>query len=176
MTSTASKASLTGRSWQRSTVLRLIAAEAPCNLAGSACHDGGVPTTTDRPTFVYDGDCAFCSSCARFIERRIPTPARVEAWQHVDLAALGLTVDECDAAVQWVPVGGQHLAGPLAIAALLRSSRPWWAIAGRALELRPVLALARPAYGWVSRHRHLMPGGTATCSMPAAERPGAGRS
>jgi hypothetical protein len=28
-----------------------------------------------RHTFVIDGDCAFCSTCARFIERRIPTPA-----------------------------------------------------------------------------------------------------
>ena len=34
-----------------------------------------------RPVFLFDGDCAFCSTCARFIERRIPTSAFVEAWQ-----------------------------------------------------------------------------------------------
>ena len=43
----------------------------------------------ETSTFVYDGDCAFCTSCAQFIERRIPTGARVVPWQFADLAALG---------------------------------------------------------------------------------------
>jgi predicted DCC family thiol-disulfide oxidoreductase YuxK len=122
------------------------------------------------PTFVYDGDCAFCSSCARFVQRWIPTPARVEAWQLTDIAALGLTVEECDAAVQWSTSATQHSSGPAAIADLLKSSRPWWRVAGHLLSLRPVLWVAWPVYRWVARNRDKMPGGTATCALPQAER------
>lgn len=124
-----------------------------------------------RPTFLYDGDCAFCSACARFVERRIPSPAQVLPWQFADLDALGLTADECEGAVQWVAPGRRlTAAGPDAIAALLATSRPVWRVAGGVLRLRPVRALAWPAYRWVARNRHRMPGGTAACSLPQAQR------
>jgi predicted DCC family thiol-disulfide oxidoreductase YuxK len=127
--------------------------------------------------FVFDGDCAFCSACARFLQRRVPTAARIDPWQFTDLARLGLTVAECDAAVQWVPGVPRHgaakiEAGPAAIAALLRTSRWYWRVAGRVLGARPVLALAWPVYRWVARNRDRMPGGTAACAVPAAQRPG----
>ena len=38
-------------------------------------------------TFVYDGDCGFCTRCAQFAERRIATTARIVPWQRADLAA-----------------------------------------------------------------------------------------
>jgi predicted DCC family thiol-disulfide oxidoreductase YuxK len=126
------------------------------------------PATSSQPVFVYDGDCAFCSTCARFILRRIPTPAHVTPWQHVDIAALGLTEDECDTAVQWV--GRVHTSGPAAIADLLRSSGGIWRGLGRVLALRPVLAAAGPVYRFVARHRDRMPGGTAACALPNSER------
>ena len=124
-----------------------------------------------RPTFVFDGDCAFCSTCARFIERRIHTPALVEAWQRLDLAALGLTADECADAVQWVGDEGETAAGPAAIARLLRraegpSGYLLWRAAGAVLGTRPALALAWPAYRWVARNRYRLPGGTAACALP----------
>jgi predicted DCC family thiol-disulfide oxidoreductase YuxK len=122
------------------------------------------------PTFVYDGDCAFCTSCARFIERRIPTTAQVLPWQFADLDALGLTVEQCEQAVQWVAPDGRTVAGPDAIAELLRDSRFAWRTVGRALGWRPVRRLAWPAYRWVARNRHRMPGGTAACALPAASR------
>ena len=122
-------------------------------------------------TFVYDGDCAFCTSCARFALRWVPTPAVIVPWQTADLARLGLTATGCQAAVQWVAPGRQRrpaapLAGPDAIAALLRTSRAGWRAVGRLLQLRPVRALAWPAYRWVARNRHRLPGGTAACALP----------
>lgn len=124
-----------------------------------------------RPTFVYDGDCAFCSSCARFVQRWVPTTAVVVPWQRTDVGALGLTKADCDAAVQWVASPGTPpRAGPNAIAALLRSSHAGWRVVGRLLDLRPVRLVAWPAYRWVARNRHRMPGGTATCSLPQAQR------
>jgi predicted DCC family thiol-disulfide oxidoreductase YuxK len=120
---------------------------------------------------VYDGDCAFCSTCARFIEHRIHPPALVEAWQRLDLAALGLTADECAEAVQWVGGDGEVATGPAAIARLLRgaggpSGYLLWRPVGTVLGTRPALTLAWPVYRWVARNRHRLPGGTAACALP----------
>ncbi len=137
---------------------------------------------------LYDGDCGFCTAAARFIERHVPTPARVQAWQDTDLGALGLTAQQCRQAVRWVELetsgGRTSAAGAAAIAALLVSSSRWrWA--GRVLGRRPVLAVAEPGYRWVARHRHRLPGGsrpagaTVACGVaakPAGDRPPRGPS
>jgi predicted DCC family thiol-disulfide oxidoreductase YuxK len=127
------------------------------------------------PTFVYDGDCAFCTSCVRFIERyglrrRGSAPVRLVPWQFADLPALGLSVAQCEEAVQWVDPDGDRADGPEAISALLGVSAGAWRPVGWILARGPVLALARPAYRWVARNRHRMPGGTAACSVPYASR------
>jgi predicted DCC family thiol-disulfide oxidoreductase YuxK len=128
-------------------------------------RDDGDVAATERPVFVFDGDCAFCSSCARFIERRIRPSADVEAWQFADLDALGLTEDRVSAAVCFV-APGRITEGPAAIADLLRRAGLLWRAAGAVLGLRPITALAWPVYRWVARNRHRMPGGTATCALP----------
>jgi predicted DCC family thiol-disulfide oxidoreductase YuxK len=123
-------------------------------------------------TFLYDGDCAFCSSCVRFIERWIPTGAVITPWQFADLAALGVTEEAAGEAVLWVEPGRPTLAGPAAIARLLRTSQARaWRPAGAVLAVRPVTALAWPVYRWVARNRHRLPGGTAACALPRARRP-----
>ncbi|MER5455548.1 DUF393 domain-containing protein [Micromonospora sp. NPDC002389] len=124
----------------------------------------------ERSTFVYDGDCAFCTRCAEFIERRIPTGATVLPWQFADLDRLGLTEAECEEAVQWVGADGHRAAGPDAIAALLAGSGRLWRVAGAGLRFPPVRAAAWPVYRWVARNRHRMPGGTAACSLPQETR------
>ncbi|UWP83555.1 thiol-disulfide oxidoreductase DCC family protein [Dactylosporangium fulvum] len=120
----------------------------------------------DRPTFLFDGDCAFCSSCARFIEKRIRPDADVVAWQFADLDALGVTEEQVSSAVYYVAAGRPVTAGPVAIADLLRRASAPWRLAGGLLGLRPVSAVAWPAYRWVARNRHRMPGGTAACALP----------
>ncbi len=124
---------------------------------------------SDAAMFLYDGDCAFCTRCASLLQRHMHTPARIVAWQAIDLASLAVTEADCAAAVQWV-VAGQVAAGPAAFASLLRSATRsrglGWRLAGRVLATRPVLAVAWPAYRFVARHRHQMPGGTARCALP----------
>lgn len=128
----------------------------------------------NEAVFLYDGDCAFCSKCATVIERFMKTRAEVKPWQWADLDALGLTVDECDAAVQWVAPGASPQAGPDAIARLLRGAKGafgFWKAAGFVLSLPPVRWVAWPVYRWVARNRDRMPGGTAACALPQAHRP-----
>jgi predicted DCC family thiol-disulfide oxidoreductase YuxK len=127
-------------------------------------------------SFLYDGDCAFCSASARFIERHIHPPARVVPWQRTDLEPLGVTPQQCDQAVQWIAYSDAGArtgsAGPAAIADLMATSTRGWRVIGRVLGSRFGLAAAWPVYRWVARHRDRMPGGTATCALPAAQRPG----
>jgi predicted DCC family thiol-disulfide oxidoreductase YuxK len=119
--------------------------------------------------FLYDGDCAFCSSCARWLRRWVPTTVTVLPWQFADAGALGVTAAECDAAVQWID-GARRASGPAAIAALLRTSHVGWRGVGRLLGTRVGLALTWPVYRWVARNRDRMPGATATCALPSGQR------
>ena len=123
-----------------------------------------------RPVFLYDGDCSFCTTCAQFIERRIPSDAQVIPWQFADLDALDVTQPEAEEAVVWVDGPRPHPAGPEAIARLLVDAGSYWRLLGRVLDLPPVRWLAWPVYRLIARNRHRMPGGTAACSLPQAER------
>ena len=120
------------------------------------------------PVLVYDGDCAFCSSSARFVAerlRRSPADYAVEPWQRLDLEALGLTAAQCDAAVRWVSADGIPDAGHVAIARALRASRWWVRPVGVLLLVPGVCAVAARAYAWVAANRHRLPGGTPACSL-----------
>jgi predicted DCC family thiol-disulfide oxidoreductase YuxK len=135
----------------------------------------GIPRPGDRlgvvstTVFLFDGDCAFCSSAARFITRRIPTSATVVAWQFADLTALGVTQDAAEQAVQWIDARGVA-AGPVAISRLLIDAGSYWRPLGWLLALPPVRWAAWPAYRWIARNRHRLPGGTAACSLSDHQR------
>src|SRR4051794_19255864 len=98
-----------------------------------------------RPVLVFDGDCAFCTSSVRLLEK-IGPKAEIVAWQQADLGALGLTEEKAAAAVQWVAIDGSIRSGHEAIAAALRSAGGIWAFAGQALLSRWVAPIAAVAY------------------------------
>jgi len=140
----------------------------------NGCHDGDGRRRlwiVAGPVFLYDGDCAFCSSCVRLIQRRIPTHARIVAWQFADLDTLGVDPDSASAAVQWIDHRGVA-AGPEAIARLLSEAGSYWRPLGVILGTRPFLWIAWPVYRWVARNRHRLPGGTPACSVSQARGDG----
>jgi predicted DCC family thiol-disulfide oxidoreductase YuxK len=118
-----------------------------------------------RPVLLYDGDCAFCTSCARLIQR-IGLDAEVVAWQLADLAELGVAEEQAAGAVQWVGVDGTVRSGHEAIAAVLSTAGRPWTIAARALLLPGISWMAAKAYRLVADNRHRLPGGTAACGLP----------
>jgi predicted DCC family thiol-disulfide oxidoreductase YuxK len=127
---------------------------------------------TSPPVLLFDGDCAFCSSSARWLERAIPSPVTLVPWQWVELERLGVTPAEVEAAVVLVDVRRHRTHGPEAIAALARSSTSGaWRRVGAVAGTRAALAVAWPLYRWVARNRHRLPGGTPQCVLPAQDRP-----
>lgn len=113
---------------------------------------------------VFDGDCAFCSSCARLLERRVRPDAEIVAWQVADLDELGITGAQAATAVRWVEADGSVRTGHEAIAAAFGAARPAWRAAGRALLLPGIAPLAAVSYRLVARNRHRLPGGTPACA------------
>ena len=117
------------------------------------------------PLLVFDGDCGFCTSSARFGRRRLRLE-HVEPWQFLDLEAVGLTEAQCRQAVQWVAADGSILAAERAVIAALRHAGGAWKVLGAVMDLPGIRQLAGVLYRLVAKHRHRMPGGTAACRLP----------
>jgi len=122
-------------------------------------------TESSSAVLVWDGDCAFCAGCVRFIERRIRTDARIVAHQKADLASLGLTTQQCQAALQWVGADRTIRQGSRAVAALLRSSSFAWAMLGVAIDLPVVRVVSSAIYKLIANNRQRLPGGTEACAL-----------
>jgi predicted DCC family thiol-disulfide oxidoreductase YuxK len=112
---------------------------------------------TGTPTLLYDGDCGFCQRSVD-LAKRLGTTARVLPWQAADLAAFGTTPERAGHELLWV-------------ARLLTDCGGPWRLAGALLRLPPLSWLAHLLYRLVAGNRHRLPGGTAACVLPAADRP-----
>lgn len=121
-------------------------------------------------TLVYDGDCAFCTSSVRALGRLKLRVDDVTPWQFADLAALGLTVQDCDEAA-WLVDGDRRWSGATALGHLLLRSSWYWKPLGALLLTPPVSWVAKAVYRWVANNRDRMPGGTAACALPQEQRP-----
>jgi predicted DCC family thiol-disulfide oxidoreductase YuxK len=129
----------------------------------------------ERPVLVYDGDCGFCTTSVRFLERHIRTDATIVAYQFADLGDLGITAERAEYEVLWVDTEGRVTGGAQAVARLLMDAGGLWWPPGAIMRVPPFRWLAHGAYRLIANNRHRMPGGTAACMLPAAQRPGAGR-
>lgn len=134
---------------------------------------------------LFDGDCGFCSTSARFTRRWIDRKHRfdIEPFQtfsSAQLAAWGLDAQRCGESLHFVagPTGhapGPHpraYAGAAAMAATLRAGAPGWRPAGMLLAAPGISGLAERAYRWVAAHRYRLPGGTPACAVDPAARTG----
>ena len=118
---------------------------------------------------VFDGDCGFCTTSARWIEKRLADEVGVEPWQSLDLQSIGLTESDVTSAAWWIDDSGQPHRGHMAIGHALNSSHGVWRLVGRAIITPPVSWIARPAYWFVARYRYRLPGATDACRIPEAD-------
>jgi predicted DCC family thiol-disulfide oxidoreductase YuxK len=117
----------------------------------------------NRPVLLFDGDCAFCTSCVGLVEKRIRPDAEIVAWQFADLAELGVSEEQATEALQWIQADGSVRSGHEAIAAMLSASGPTWRIISRILLLPGIAWIAAQAYRLIADNRHRLPGGTPAC-------------
>jgi predicted DCC family thiol-disulfide oxidoreductase YuxK len=122
----------------------------------------------ERPVLLFDGDCAFCTSSVRVLQRIGPV-AEIVAWQRTDLAELGVSEEKAAAALRWVEVDGALRSGHEAVAAALLSAGRAWRIAGRILLLPGISWAAARTYRLVADNRHRLPGGTLACALPRVD-------
>lgn len=118
-----------------------------------------------RPLLVFDGDCGFCTTSARAGQRWLGLE-HVEPWQFLDLDSMGLTEQQCAAAVQWVDIDGSITSAQDAIIAALHHAGGIWRVMGRVMALPGIHQLAGVIYRWVARNRGRLPGGTPACQLP----------
>ena len=132
-------------------------------------------SSRQRPVLVYDGDCAFCTTCVRVLER-IGSDAEIVAWQFTDLAELRITAEQATDAVQWVQTDGAVHSGHEAIAAVLNTAGGIWKIIGRMILLPGISWMAANVYRLVADNRSRLPGSTPACarSPVRGQRPWSG--
>jgi predicted DCC family thiol-disulfide oxidoreductase YuxK len=128
-------------------------------------------SSRDRPLLLYDGDCAFCTTCARVLGR-IGPDTEIVPWQFTDLAELGVTEEQATEAVQWVGTDGTVRSEHEAIAATLNTAGRIWKIAGRTVLLPGISWLAAKVYRLVADNRYRLPGGTPACVRGRGGRAG----
>jgi predicted DCC family thiol-disulfide oxidoreductase YuxK len=126
-----------------------------------------------RPILLFDGDCGFCTTSVRFVERHIPSEAEMLAYQFADLEALGTTADRASREVLWVE-GDRVRGGAQAVAALLIDAGGLWRPLGMVMRVPPFRWIAAGVYHLITVNRFRLPGGTPACALPPRERPGAG--
>ncbi len=128
---------------------------------------------TERGLLIFDGDCGFCTTSARFASRWVDRGGQyaIAPWQELDVTTYGLTEQDCIDAAQFVGTDGTVVAGHLAIAAGLTHGGWAWRPLGHLLTLPGVSWLAARAYAWVADHRYLLPGGTPACAPQQAAQP-----
>jgi predicted DCC family thiol-disulfide oxidoreductase YuxK len=119
----------------------------------------------NAPILIFDGDCSFCTTSATWIEHRVPNDVRVEPWQRLDLAALGLTEADVTTAAYWVDERGQKYRGHRSIAKALIAAGGAWKPVGVLLLIPPLSWLAAVGYLLVAKNRHRLPGGTPACKL-----------
>jgi predicted DCC family thiol-disulfide oxidoreductase YuxK len=117
-----------------------------------------------RALFIFDGDCAFCSSAMRLL-RKLPKDNVPDIpFQKADLESFGLSLEQVQSSV-WFVAGDVRTSGASAIAGYLIHGGGLWAAAGWILRAPVVLSFAELVYQLVASNRHRLPGGTPECQL-----------
>lgn len=114
---------------------------------------------------IFDGDCGFCTSTARWVVDRVTDDVSVQPWQALELAPLGLTERDVTTAAYWVDDDGRTHRGHRAVAHALEAIGGRYRPLGWLLLRPPASWAAALGYNLVARFRYRLPGSTDACRL-----------
>lgn len=138
----------------------------------SAARDPSVTRSPRSPTLVFDGDCGFCTASVHVLESWCRPAVGFAPWRALDLAAHGLTEQQVNKSVQWLPTSADApiRSGAVAVAQVLLHSRLPWRPIGALMLVPPISWLAAGLYHLISANRYRLPGSTPACAVDASQR------
>lgn len=125
------------------------------------------PSPLTRPTYLVDGRCGFCLTWMDRVQRLFPGTFDAVSLYDFDLASVGLDLEQCEQEGHFLKPAGDGVivrAGSQSWAGILLEQKVPARWIGVAMEHLPVRPIADVVYAWVARHRHRLPGATATCA------------
>lgn len=123
-------------------------------------------TAPTRPVFLYDADCGVCETVAERLRVVVRPDVDIVPSRDADLTALGVTGPECSQAPILVRTDGTHVAGPEAMAGVMRAGAVPFPAMGLVMQAPGVRHLLTIAFPQMYRRRHLLPGMGDTCRVP----------
>lgn len=124
---------------------------------------------TTNQVLIYDGDCKFCQLSLEFGIRHLPTFPKYVAFQKIDPAKFGLTLEQVKTQI-WIaseaPSPVNPRGGHLAASVILQMQKnPFLRLLGWFIKTPPTSFLADWVYRWVAKNRHRLPGGSRQCKL-----------
>jgi predicted DCC family thiol-disulfide oxidoreductase YuxK len=124
------------------------------------------PVAITLPVLIYDGDCAFCSSTVRTLQKLIKNPPKIIPFQFIDTTQFGLTKQQCSEEIKFVDANGLVSGGESAFKKFFFEVGGAWRLLGGVMGLPLIRQISGVIYRWVAKNRFRLPGGTPTCSLP----------
>jgi predicted DCC family thiol-disulfide oxidoreductase YuxK len=122
------------------------------------------PVTRATDVLVFDGDCAFCTGIARWLDERLPQGTGTIPWQWLaDPSSYGLTRKALASAAYWIDSRGRPHRGHHAAARAMQAMGGGWSVLGQLIEVPPFSWVAWALYEIVARNRHRLPGPVPAC-------------
>lgn len=118
-----------------------------------------------KSLLIYDGDCAFCSSTIRIIEKYVKNHPEIAPYQWAKLKEYGLTIEECQKEIKFVSTDGNITTGARAFSRFFSACPTPWKLIGKLLSAPIISQIARKVYNWIAKNRYRLPGGTPTCGI-----------
>jgi predicted DCC family thiol-disulfide oxidoreductase YuxK len=122
-----------------------------------------------RPRFqgllIFDGDCSFCTTSVRWVQRILPAPPATTPYQWTELESYGLTLKEAQSRV-WLVTPTARFGGHHAVSAMLRyQPAAAFRFVGWLMVIPPWSWAAGTGYALIARFRDRLPGGSPACQM-----------
>lgn len=128
--------------------------------------DSNLTDSKVLPILIYDGDCAFCSSSVRTLQKLLKTKPPMEPYQFLNLETYSLTPEACREEAKFVRANGSIAGGHLAFIETFKFAGKGWQVLSSVIGLPGFRSIAGWCYRWVAKNRYRLPGGTPTCALP----------